>query len=279
MEKISCVICLKDVRCPVHMLPFPCKTHNNIQQGIPSCNDTVIVCMPCAQQYLHMNQFPVHSRPDRVKCLICESTCNPRTLFRSADAFQKDFTYMRLDNTNNYPCFHEELGCKFTGTQSSLDRHLRHQCLYRTVKCICGFYCKAVEMDHHILVCSHHKSCTFCLPLQKRFSIDEISQHIIQEHGKVACTSCSEWIDCDKRNIHEDQCPQKIIACEICNQFCYQGYFEEHVLFHIRQGSDVLIRLKQRERLFQENDPLTQQEHLVEYNEDEYIDGGMDEDG
>jgi hypothetical protein len=40
-----------------------------------------------------------------------------------------------------------------------------------------------------------------------------------------------------------------------------------------------LIRLKQRERQFQENDPSTQQEHLVEYTEVEYIDEGMDDDG
>jgi hypothetical protein len=40
-----------------------------------------------------------------------------------------------------------------------------------------------------------------------------------------------------------------------------------------------LIRLKQRERLFQENDPSTHQEQLDGYIDDEYIDGGMDEDG
>ena len=239
MEKLLCYICHNDVRVPVFFESkcFPCPKN----RGKRSCHSTLRTCVVCARTFLDLNK-PRAERKEWVKCLLCPTVCYPQKL-RGDDAYTKDFSYMSLDKRADYPCFHEDRGCAFKGSQNELDRHLQEACDYRFTVCRCGCFHRIVDGPAHSAVCPFFTVCKVC---QVCVLNEQYDDHLRSVHDLMAC----RHIGCDMLTPSADLERHMVSQCEYRSVFCLQcqGYqrrcdFQAHLQQHVEQNQKRLTEL------------------------------------
>jgi hypothetical protein len=234
MSKLTCLICQEDVRVPVELTCFRCpKQNNGSNPNIgPSCNDFIRVCMMCARDYLELNKVP-RERKGSCKCLICNTRVNPQNLSGAGSCYKKDYCYMRLDSRTNYPCFHSEKGCEFTGTQQQLDNHIQYDCQYRMTSCPCGTLYRVCDKEKHRASCHHYRLCPDCETYV--LNID-FRNHLRDNHSKEICPheGCGKIISRDSFNVHKDKCLHRIVKCPRCLGPVPAVVYSTHIGNHIR---------------------------------------------
>lgn len=226
--QVQCCLCLDEVRVPVKIKAFRCPK----APGKPSCHDVNRVCLICARNYLHLNTFPAISRPDAKKCLFCPTTIDLRYL-NAQKAYEKDFMLMSLMPRKDYPCFHSELGCVFTGSQNELDRHMQSECKYRMTKCECGVFHKVIDGPQHYQQCQFYEKCSFCL---EWINTSDIDAHLTN-HKAARCCYCVKIFPDAVLVGHKERCPDKPMNCELCHKFIFKKQMGDHLMSHVNKGS------------------------------------------
>lgn len=222
METLPCPICQTSVVVPVHFTCFSC-----------ACGEDYCVCLQCARNYLQLNRDRDEWAPQR-KCLLCPATTYLSPMDESK-CLRKNRIYMRMD-ANVYPCFHGDLGCEFRGTQRELDRHVDHECVYRTLRCPCGACHTAHDAQKHYIKCSHHKKCPMC---ETYVHLDASAKHLQDEHGLVACVhvGCPEIVATDALEEHLGfSCRHRLVSCAVCHQKKTVVTLSQHMSQHLSES-------------------------------------------
>lgn len=234
----TCPICIEKVRVPVRFKCFPCKA----EKGEATCNDTTLVCVMCARNYLELNK-PASQRVCSRKCLLCPATVDPRTLRGADNFYAKDYVYMSMDERADYPCFHAEKGCDVVGTQNDIDRHTRKECLYRMTSCLCGCMYRVVEEKQHFASCSHYSSCRVC---GEYIAFNKLHDHLREKHHKVLCRhiGCNKLLACDALEAHmKEWCLHRSMSCPRCRIMSTALTYSNHVLQHVMDDKKHIERL------------------------------------
>lgn len=237
-DPIECSICLETVRVPVGFECFPCER----KPGKASCNSVRRACILCAREYLKLNKPPM-KRPTEKKCLVCPATCNPRHLAQGDAAYRKDFMYMAIDKRSDYPCFYDDKGCAFTGTQNDLDRHMHGECEYRWTPCVCGALYRVYQAADHFRSCCMYQECPVC---REWVLENELSEHRKLIHHQFVCPN----VGCDHVGASEqhEACPYQLLSCEACHQPYPRKdavrHWKDHVQLSQHDLRDSLQRLQ-----------------------------------
>ena len=201
---------------PVRLRCFPCENHNHQH---PTCSSIQRLCFVCAIRFLQLD-CPPRTRCERIKCLTCHTTCDPRTLHPST-FYEKDFLLMSLDTCHDYTCPYD---CDFVGNHNMLERHLFNTCPHRFVFCeACLYFVRESDVQHKI-VCPRYEACRFChVFLPQR----ELSHHLSSSHGKKYCRYCRDVIDVESS--HEENCMYRLVRCSCCHTSMHLHLFFQHV--------------------------------------------------
>lgn len=237
MNIATCLICHEDVRVPVQFTCFNCPTNNRD----PSCNDFIRVCMMCARDYLELNKVP-RERKGSCKCLICNTRVNPQNLSGAGSCYKKDYCYMRLDSRTNYPCFHSEKGCEFTGTQQQLDNHIQTTCQYRMTSCPCGTLYRVCDIEQHRASCHYYRLCPDC----DRYVLNtDFKSHLFENHSKMICPyeGCNKIMTYVSIDIHTKKCEYRTVTCSICSLTTTRALLIQHSRQHIETEQEYISRL------------------------------------
>ena len=211
MSKSNCLFCLTDrIRVPCYYKEncFRC----NKQPGKPGCHSIQRYCLLCIRRHLELDK-PRNQRSESVKCPLCPAVTNPRILNQEY-SYEPDYRMMADDTTIDYPCFHDENGCEFVGSQTDLHAHMM-KCEYSTTSCMhCGAYFMARLRTEHEAVCPLMSNCPLC-PM--RILTSKLREHCLSCHDQSKCIHCSHWISTNEIDIHQTQlCPLRIIRCAYC---------------------------------------------------------------
>jgi len=221
---IQCCICHEKVRVPVRFICFPCKNENG-----PSCNSITRVCLKCACGYLQLDK----KRSERTfyrKCLTCPAVVKCSNL-SAINSYEKDFFTMSLDLKKDYPCFYDNDGCRFLGTQNELDHHIQTKCLFRVVSCIyCQTYYQAKDEDNHVLECKERFRCSFCL---EHIPLQEETEHFLKKHEQKKCPYCRHYIPIVSFEQHLIECPERPCECPSCRKKIRKHEMHDHLVEHI----------------------------------------------
>jgi hypothetical protein len=237
VDDVECSICLQQLRVPVKIKAFNCPR----TRGKPSCNDLKRLCLCCARKYLYLN-IPVRSRPTSAKCLFCPTTCDPRDL--NADlAYEKDYMLMSLMTRKDYPCFHSELGCSFTGGQHEVDHHITNVCEYRTTRCQCGTFHTVINTPDHYQNCRYYRQCPCCKDWKH---VDVIFRHIETDHHSKFCMYCHKIHPLRTIAAHQQTCTMRPVSCEICHNHVMYSRMGEHLMSHVSTASQEMKNCMQQ---------------------------------
>lgn len=222
---VQCCICHENVRVPVRFICFQCKN----EPGHPSCNSITRICLLCAREYLELDK----KRTERIfyrKCLTCPALVKCSTL-SALNSYEKDFFIMSRDSKEDYPCFYDQDGCRFIGTQNELDQHIQHECLLRVISCrYCRTYYQAKDEDDHVLQCKERFHCSFCLeyiPLEKE------KDHFLEFHQQQKCPYCCRYRPSVSFDRHLVECPERPRECLCCHEKIIKHQMHDHLLEHI----------------------------------------------
>lgn len=218
------------------------------ENGGRCCQDMIRVCLMCARRYLELN-VPRMQRDVSRKCLMCDTRAELSTL-NDEVAYHKDFLLMSLDTRADYPCFWSEDGCGFLGNQTQLERHIREDCDFRSIRCpgrsrmgACRKNCVAHKLAEHILMnCEFHADCPIC---KDRISINSLETHLEVAHDAIECVHCKMTIlpKSDLNHHMEKMCPNKPLDCSICGDHgISRVVFGEHIHHHIVGCSQVMTQ-------------------------------------
>jgi len=230
MSSAQCMYCLTDrIRIPCFYKEscFRCVK----EPGRPGCHSIKRYCLLCIRNHLQLNQRR-DNRTTLVKCPLCPATTNPR-LLKQENAYEPDYRMMDDDPATDYPCFHSEKGCNFVGSQTGLHRHIK-ECDYATTSCsYCGAYFEKHFRETHEITCPALSGCPFC---PSRMPFGEVYTHCRDEHQRLKCTHCDQWIHTDTYDAHfTTLCPMRRINCSHCHSSYTAANKNAHLMVHMEE--------------------------------------------
>ena len=240
MEKKVCLFCHDEVRVPVFYKTdfLPCPQ----PRGRPGCHSINRVCVLCAREHVGLNK-PYRQRKEKIKCLLCPTVGYPRKLRGAHEAYEKDFSYMSMDKTVDYPCFHSGSGCGFKGTQNGLDHHIQYECLYRMTTCTCGTQYRVIDEKEHIKTCVLYWECPVCSSAVYK---DDVNTHLSTVHTVVSCrhVGCDKLIATSALESHmAKECPYRSVHCNLCGELKRVCDYKDHLSLHIHQHQQTMVQL------------------------------------
>jgi len=220
-----CCICLEEVVIPVEPTCFRCVPEN----GQISCFSMKRICMNCLENYLELNKHRLE-RPIKKKCIFCPAVINLQQTPRN-ETFRVDYLMMDRDYNKRYSCIYPQ--CSFEGSHIQLARHLFSDCPYFTVECVCGDVCHRNELLDHQGRCDKYEICNICeSPVLKT----DLPRHMYYSHDKTKCFTCHKYIGMDNLSEHIiSDCPERLVACEMCNSFIRFKNFKPHLHNHLSE--------------------------------------------
>jgi len=233
-----CCICLEPVIIPVEPLCFQCGE----KEGEISCFSMKRICMLCVETYLEL-QKNRSERAIKKKCLFCPTTAHLHQLPKNK-TFRVD--YLMMDrNPSTIVCPLE--GCDFQSNHLKVARHIFTECPSYSIECECGFTCPRREMPTHRAKCERYRICEFC---SSGILETEMPRHMYYDHDRTRCFTCHEYVSMNHLSDHIlTECPERLVACDVCNCFIRHKMFKNHLRRHIVEISKnvQLIKSKLRE--------------------------------
>jgi len=244
-----CCICYELLVIPVKPVCFSCVSTTQFNQLGKNCYSYTRICMRCADSFFQLDK-PVNERKTTVKCLICSCKVNPSRLTRST-AYEIDFLFMRSIPNHDMSCPYCS-SWKGSGNDE-LYHHISNDCDLFKWECPCGDLFTRQTLSEHQTTCPRHTTCSVC---GQRVSDMSLTQHMSDNHGMTMCCSCRQFIALSSMTQHIiNDCPERLICCDICMSLIRMRFFKEHVISHYSECRGKIRRLEGS--LLTENQRLT----------------------
>ena len=93
----------------------------------------------------------------------------------------------------------------------------------------CSNCCKNIESSKFFM---HERMCSInvkkCPKCKKPFTVDDLDEHIHQEHGETECEFCNKKFANSEIEKHRKKCDSKMVPCAYCELTVFLGELKEH---------------------------------------------------
>lgn len=239
-----CCICLENILIPVEPICFQCKDKDD---GRMSCFSMKRLCLACLEDYLDLRKNR-YERPIKKKCLFCPKITHLHQTPKNK-LFRIDYLSMDKDKSVR-KCPMQ--GCEFQDIHIKVAKHVFSDCPFYYMDCECGLVFMRRQIREHYMVCEKFTLCVICNVYLLK---SELAQHMYYEHDKTNCFTCHQFINMNDLSNHIlTQCPERLVACEICKTFIRSKLLKPHLRRHVMEiKNNVQIlknKLKEEEHTF-----------------------------